>query len=80
MKWLELLDIFVIFQEKSGSSVPSIINRVATSEQPPTYNKTNNFTGVFQSIIDAYGVPKYREVNPGQQHNLLLVYYTYFIM
>lgn len=50
--------------EASGSSVPSILNRMATKESPPTYNRTNKFTSGFQSIVDAYGVAIYREVNP----------------
>ncbi|XP_071491442.1 V-type proton ATPase 116 kDa subunit a 1-like [Diadema antillarum] len=50
--------------EASGSSVPSILNRIDTDEEPPTYNKTNRFTKVFQSLVDAYGVANYREVNP----------------
>ncbi|XP_071943511.1 V-type proton ATPase 116 kDa subunit a 1-like isoform X2 [Antedon mediterranea] len=50
--------------EKSGSSVPSILNKMTSNEQPPTYNNTNKFTAVFQSIVDAYGVASYREVNP----------------
>lgn len=50
--------------EVSGSSVPSILNRISTNEEPPTYNKTNKFTRVYQSLVDAYGVANYREVNP----------------
>ncbi|XP_022083989.1 V-type proton ATPase 116 kDa subunit a-like isoform X2 [Acanthaster planci] len=50
--------------ERSGSTVPSILNRMDTHENPPTYNKTNKFTEVFQSIVDSYGVASYREVNP----------------
>ena len=52
-------------QERSGSTVPSILNRMDTHEDPPTFNKTNKFTEVFQGIVDAYGVSDYREVNPG---------------
>uniref|UniRef100_A0A8C5B5P5 V-type proton ATPase subunit a n=1 Tax=Gadus morhua TaxID=8049 RepID=A0A8C5B5P5_GADMO len=50
--------------EKSGSTVPSILNRMQTKQTPPTYNKTNKFTSGFQNIVDAYGVGNYREMNP----------------
>ncbi|KAL4229509.1 Unc-32p [Mactra antiquata] len=50
--------------ERSGSSVPSILNRMNTRQEPPTYNRLNKFTSVFQHIVDAYGVASYREVNP----------------
>lgn len=30
----------------------------------PTYFKTNEFTAVFQEIVNTYGVPSYKEVNP----------------
>ena len=32
---------------------------------PPTYFKLNDFTAPFQMIVNEYGVPRYREVNPG---------------
>ncbi|XP_068908903.1 V-type proton ATPase 116 kDa subunit a 1 isoform X4 [Tenebrio molitor] len=50
--------------ERSGSSVPPILNRMETLEDPPTYNHTNKFTSGFQNLIDAYGVATYREMNP----------------
>ncbi|XP_022255089.1 V-type proton ATPase 116 kDa subunit a-like [Limulus polyphemus] len=50
--------------ERSGSTVPSILNRMNTQETPPTYHNTNKFTRGFQNIVDAYGVADYREVNP----------------
>jgi len=50
--------------ERSGSSVPSILNRMETKEEPPTFNRTNKFTIGFQNIVDSYGVAAYREVNP----------------
>uniref|UniRef100_A0A674NJW6 V-type proton ATPase subunit a n=1 Tax=Takifugu rubripes TaxID=31033 RepID=A0A674NJW6_TAKRU len=50
--------------ERSGSTVPSILNRMQTKQTPPTFNKTNKFTSGFQNIVDAYGIGSYREINP----------------
>ncbi|XP_052803903.1 V-type proton ATPase 116 kDa subunit a 1-like isoform X2 [Mya arenaria] len=50
--------------ERSGSSVPSILNRMSSRQEPPTFHRLNKFTVVFQNIVDAYGVASYREVNP----------------
>jgi len=68
--WVPVLDIETIQlalrrgTERSGSSVPPILNRMDTFEDPPTYNRTNKFTCGFQNLIDAYGVASYREINP----------------
>ena len=53
-------------QEYSGSAVPSFLNRIKSTEQPPTYNKVNKFTRAFQAIVDAYGIATYQEVNPSE--------------
>ena len=50
--------------DRAGLSVPTIVNQIKTNKTPPTYNKTNRFTNGFQTIIDAYGTIKYKEVNP----------------
>jgi V-type H+-transporting ATPase subunit a len=50
--------------ERSGSTVPSILNRMSTNDAPPTYFKTNKFTRGYQAIVDSYGVANYGEVNP----------------
>lgn len=35
------------------------------NQTPPTYFKLNEVTGVFQEIVNTYGVPRYQEINPG---------------
>lgn len=68
--WVPILDLETIQlalrrgTERSGSSVPPILNRMTTYEEPPTYNRTNKFTSGFQALIDAYGVASYQEMNP----------------
>ncbi|KAF9887985.1 H(+)-transporting V0 sector ATPase subunit a [Aspergillus nanangensis] len=51
--------------DRAGLSVPTIINQIRTNKTPPTYMRTNKFTEGFQTIVNAYGIPKYSEVNPG---------------
>ena len=50
--------------EKSGSTVAPILNQMNTKESPPTFFRTNKYTGAFQALINAYGVAGYREANP----------------
>lgn len=49
----------------SNSQVGAILQFLHTKESPPTYFRTNKFTSAFQEIVDAYGVAKYQEANPG---------------
>eukprot|EP01087_Luapelamoeba_hula_P016075 TRINITY_DN490_c0_g1_i1.p1 TRINITY_DN490_c0_g1~~TRINITY_DN490_c0_g1_i1.p1 ORF type:complete len:835 (+),score=137.67 TRINITY_DN490_c0_g1_i1:141-2645(+) len=51
--------------ERSEALIPSILNTIKAKEEPPTYFKTNKFTQSFQGIVDAYGMARYGEVNPG---------------
>jgi V-type H+-transporting ATPase subunit a len=50
--------------QNAGSSISPTIERVPTTEEHPTFNRTNKYTTGFQSLVDAYGVNSYREVNP----------------
>ncbi|CAJ1008791.1 putative V-type ATPase 116kDa subunit family [Leishmania naiffi] len=49
----------------SGAQVGTIIEELETKETPPSYFKTNKITASFQSIVDSYGVARYKEANPG---------------
>ncbi|KKK17790.1 putative vacuolar ATPase 98 kDa subunit [Aspergillus rambellii] len=51
--------------DRAGLSVPTIVNQIRTNKTPPTYVRTNKFTEGFQTIVNAYGIPKYSEANPG---------------
>lgn len=51
--------------ERTGSTIPPMLNEMRTAKDPPTYQKTNKLTSGFQELVDAYGVANYREVNPG---------------
>lgn len=65
--------------EESGSTVPSILNRMETIESPPTYNRTNKYTRGFQNIVDSYGIASYLEINPGLYFFLVnLIYIKIF--
>ncbi|KAL9644879.1 hypothetical protein ABK040_005359 [Willaertia magna] len=48
----------------ANAQVASICEVIQTTETPPTFFQTNKFTAVFQDIVNAYGVPDYKEMNP----------------
>ena len=49
--------------EQAGSTVPPTVEPVPTTEEHPTFNRTNKYTSAFQTLIDNYGVNTYREVS-----------------
>jgi V-type H+-transporting ATPase subunit a len=51
-------------EQTSGAQVQSFMETIDTRDQPPTYFKTNSFTKIHQSIVDSYGIARYKEINP----------------
>lgn len=52
---------------RSGMLVPqraSNIHGVPNARPPPTYVRTNGITEATQQLVNTYGVPRYKEVNP----------------
>lgn len=49
----------------SGAAVRSVALPHPSQHSPPTYFETNKYTESFQSIVDSYGMARYKEVNPG---------------
>jgi V-type H+-transporting ATPase subunit a len=53
-------------ERSAKASVGSIVTRVNTDGLvKPTYFETSDFTRSFQEIVDAYGMARYKEINPG---------------
>jgi V-type H+-transporting ATPase subunit a len=50
-------------QQTSGA-IGTVFQPLITYEAPPTYFETNKVTSSFQEIVHAYGIARYREVNP----------------
>uniref|UniRef100_A0A674H1Y5 V-type proton ATPase subunit a n=1 Tax=Taeniopygia guttata TaxID=59729 RepID=A0A674H1Y5_TAEGU len=64
--WCPVRDLTQVQDALRQGSVSGscFVQRVPTTESPPTLIRTNKFTAGFQSIVDAYGVASYQEVNP----------------
>jgi len=61
----EVKSTFKEIAEISKAETEPLYEVVPTNREPPTHQLTNKVTHCFQSIVDAYGIAKYKEVNPG---------------
>ena len=50
---------------RGGRETRPIVNFLESKETPPTSLPINKFTRGFQGLVNTYGTPRYREVNPG---------------
>jgi len=48
-----------------GLDTRPIINKIPSRLTPPTFVPVTKFTSGFQGLVNTYGTPRYREVNPG---------------
>ncbi|EEQ98628.1 conserved hypothetical protein [Perkinsus marinus ATCC 50983] len=53
------------FGGSARASATLVTDATCTGKTPPTYIKRNAFTDAFQELVETYGVPHYKEFNPG---------------
>ena len=53
--------------QKDPNKLTAVLNDIIDNNKsnPPTYFKLNDFSAPFQMIVNEYGIPRYREINPG---------------
>ncbi|CAD8074247.1 unnamed protein product [Paramecium primaurelia] len=61
--WCEQRDIEQIKQFGVQIEIMQDINE--NLYEPPSLMKTNQFTYIFQELVNTYGIPRYDEINPG---------------
>ncbi|CAE7320441.1 VHA-a3 [Symbiodinium sp. CCMP2592] len=50
--------------QRGHSSAVLMPHRSPPRKQAPTYIRVNEFTSIFQTLVDTYGLPRYQEANP----------------
>lgn len=56
---------YLLTKFQDESSTAALIDLIDKGIDKPTYIPTNEFTYSFQQIVNLYGIPSYREINPG---------------
>lgn len=51
-------------KQAGQSSAMLVSDRTSPKTSPPTYIRRNEFTGIFQELVDTYATPRYGEANP----------------
>lgn len=66
-KYQLVQDSLIKITSKDPNKLTAVLSDFEEGDEtkPPTYLKLNDFTYPFQTIVSEYGVPRYREVNPG---------------
>lgn len=80
----EIRKIFNTLETKDNDSLSFELTEVNMNEchdkiTTPTYIKTNEFTWVFQELVNTYGIPRYQEINPAM-FNIITFPFLFGIM
>jgi len=65
-RYIELVEEAMEVANSGKGGAQGIVKAIVPpkGEIPPTYFESNKFTKAFQTIVNTYGVPRYREYNP----------------
>lgn len=65
-KSMEIISALNALNKANPNMATGQLHQVENYNIPvPTYTRTNTFTAPFQEIVNTYGTPRYREINPG---------------
>ena len=56
-----------IFKNNEENKTSAYLEDIPINDdiKPPTFIQSDEFTSAFQLVVDTYGIPRYREINPG---------------